>query len=341
MRVDLWLSGDREGGRTVYINSRGKHRPERDDPIVLTANAGLSFVGSCLLGMGFTLTPEERDGLIARNRKNVERIFPYIGGEEVNTSPTQMFHRYVINFGDMSLEEAGRWPDLLAIVRENVKPERDKLRGTADGLRLKESWWLFGRTRPALYDALRPLPICMVNSQVSKHLIFAFQPTERVFAHTLYAYPLPHHTHFAILQSRIHEPWARLLSSTMEDRLRYAASDCFENFPFPHLDPRAPIPELETIGQRLYGARATMMIDRNIGLTKLYNTLKDPHQVDQEIQHLRLLHEQVDRAVLNAYGWNDIKVPPFTEMNETFNNEIIDRLFVLNRERKEIENAAG
>src|SRR6056300_1099837 len=99
-------------------------KPERTDPAKLAANRGNAFVGSYVLGMGFVLTPDERDALLKKNKRNAQRIFPYLGGQEVNSSPTQNFDRYVISFGEMSLEEAGAWPDLLAIVREKVKPER-------------------------------------------------------------------------------------------------------------------------------------------------------------------------------------------------------------------------
>jgi hypothetical protein len=34
--------------------------------------------------MGFTLDAELRAALISRNPKNAERIFPYLGGDEVN-----------------------------------------------------------------------------------------------------------------------------------------------------------------------------------------------------------------------------------------------------------------
>ena len=66
--------------------------------------------------MGFTFDDTDKDGvasplaemheLIEKDPRNAERIFPYIGGEEVNDSPTHAHHRYVINFGDMTEEEA-------------------------------------------------------------------------------------------------------------------------------------------------------------------------------------------------------------------------------------------
>jgi SAM-dependent methyltransferase len=326
------------------IDSRLDSRSERRDPTRLTSNAGLSFLGTKVYGQGFTLTPEERAALIEQNPKNAQRIFPYLGGEEVNTSPTQSHHRYVINFGRMELQEAEQWPDLLQIVREKVKPERDRLRDNADGRRRKQYWWQFGRWTPALYEALKPLKRCLVTAIVSKHLILSFQPTNRIFAHKLYVFPFDSNTHFAILQSRIHVPWARLLSSTLETRLNYSASDCFETFPFPHPDPRAVLPELEVVGAALDEARAAFMLETAQGLTKTYNALKDPACTDQRILHLRKLHERLDRAVLDAYGWGELEVPaycPRTDAEQArvraFGDELIERLFALNETRHKEE----
>lgn len=330
-----------DGVPVAVINSRLRGKPERDDPNVLSSNGGLSYQGSIILGTGFTLTPEERDALAKKDRSNAKRIFPYLGGEEVNTSPTQSPHRYVINFEQMSLEEAAVWPDLLNIVRTKVKPERDKNKREVR----KKYWWRFGEVAPALYAAIRPLPRCLVTAQVTKHLMFSFQPTNRVFSQKLYVFPFPDHTQFAILQSRVHEPWVRLLSSTLKDRLNYSASDCFDTFPFPQSDPRTIIPSVEKIGEKLYTTRANYMLENDAGLTITYNRLKDPACTDTPIEVLRELHLAMDRVVLEAYGWGDIEPPPFTTPQtpaeekalEAFQDEVIDRLFVLNAERAEAE----
>lgn len=313
-------------------NSRGKLKPERNNPKALRENSDCSFLGCCILGMGFTLTPTERDELVRANPHNEGRIFPYLGGQEVNTSPTQSPHRYVINFEQMSLEEVGRWPDLLSIVREKVKPERDAQKDKGG----KKDWWQFLRPRVEMREAIRPLPRCLVTARVTKHLMFSFQPTDRVFADSLYVYPLPAATHFAILQSRIHEPWVWLLSSTMGNTLRYAASDCFDTFPFPCPDPHTTLEPLESVSQRLYNARADFMLTANIGLTKTYNAMKDLTVADPRIVKLRALHEEMDREVLRAYGWGDLvaTVPPFGVESEQWNDEVTERLFELNAQRQ-------
>jgi hypothetical protein len=130
--------------------------------------------------------------------------------------------------------------------------------------------------------------------------------------------------------------------------LNYSASDCFGTFPFPKPDPRTVVPSLEAIGERLYSARAKYMVETQQGLTQTYNKLTGPTCHDAPIVELRRLHEEMDRAVLDAYGWSDIAVPPFCPATpaeqaalEAFNDEVIDRLFVLNAERAEQERLAG
>jgi hypothetical protein len=134
----------------------------------------------------------------------------------------------------------------------------------------------------------------------------------------------------------------------MKADLRYAASDCFINFPFPKPDPRTALPALEATGHTLYEARAQYMADTNQGLTKTYNALKDPACTESRVLELRRLHEAMDRAVLDAYGWSDIAVPPYCPLTDAdrqalgaFEDEVIDRLYVLNAERARDDERLG
>jgi hypothetical protein len=135
----------------------------------------------------------------------------------------------------------------------------------------------------------------------------------------------------------------------MKNDLNYSGSDCFETFPFPRESTRAKTSDLEVIGRELYEVRTKVMVDRAQGLTTTYNQLKDPDIIDPEIGALRALHIEMDRGVLAAYGWQDIKVPPYTnpvtdaewKAKEAFEDEVIDRLFALNAERAAEERALG
>jgi hypothetical protein len=68
---------------------------------------------------------------------------------------------------------------------------------------------------------------------------------------------------------RFIEIWARFFGSSLEDRLRYTPSDCFETFPFPEDWETNPI--LESIGKEYYEYRAQLMQRNQKSLTDNYN----------------------------------------------------------------------
>ncbi|HRI72217.1 MAG TPA: N-6 DNA methylase, partial [Polyangium sp.] len=113
------LSAQLDGKDVPTISAFLFHGGSDEDPGPIPANGGKSFIGSTVLGMGFTFdatAPEatsivEMQRLIKKNPRNQERIFPYIGGEELNSSPTHAHNRYVINFGQLTEDEARSWPD--------------------------------------------------------------------------------------------------------------------------------------------------------------------------------------------------------------------------------------
>ena len=325
---------------TAFLFHRGGH----DDPARLVANAGKSFVGSYVLGMGFTFDDTDNKGvatplaemrrLIEEDPRNREVICPYIGGEEVNTSPTHAHHRYVINFRDYPLRrddlgepwagaDADRrreWlrrgivpldypelvaadrPELLGIVEARAKPERDVQNRKA----LRERWWHYADKRPGLYAAIAGLNRVLVTPQTSNVQALVFLPAQMVFSHTLIVFPLARYAAFALLQSRFHQTWSAFLGPTMKDDLRYTPSDCFETFPFP--DRWESHPDLEAAGRTYYDFRAALMARNGEGLTRIYNRFHDPNETASDIDTLRRLHAAMDRAVLNAYGWRDIPI---------------------------------
>ena len=311
---------------TAFLFANGGH----DNPKQLVANAGKSYQGSIVLGMGFTFddsgpADDETPGipspiitmerLIAENPKNAEVIIPYIGGEEVNSSSTHAHHRYVINFGERSEEKCRReWSDLMAIVERKVKPGR-----LAQNREIRARyWWRFGETCPALYQAIAGCERVLVNLFTCSLHSFAFVESSRIFANSLNVFALPPASGLPLLQSRVHEVWAKVMSSSMKDDIRYGPTDCFETFPFPTalLDSTANDPahastrqSLESIGERYHQFRAQLMVANNEGLTSTYNRFHDPAETSSDLLELRILHGEMDQAVLNAYGWSDVAPP--------------------------------
>jgi hypothetical protein len=301
-----------DGRQVPKISAFLFHAGGNENPQTLLANAEKSFIGSYVLGMGFTFddtNPEatpiaEMHRLIEQNPKNADRIFPYIGGEEVNSSPTHAHNRYVINFGEMSEAQAREYPDLMRIVEEKVKPERLKLGDNPDAKRRKNNWWLWGRYTSGLFKAIAKCDRVLVCSLHSQYLTFAFLPANCVFSHALAVFSIEKFSVFATIQSRIHEIWARFLGSSMKDDLRYTPTDCFETFPFP--SNWETNPELEEKGKTYYEYRAELMVRNNQGLTETYNRFHEPDDRHPDIIKLRQLHQECDKTVLNAYGWTDI-----------------------------------
>jgi len=125
-----------------------------------------------------------------------------------------------------------------------------------------------------------------------------------VYSHKLNVFALDSYSAFAIIQSRIHEVFARFFSSTMKDDLNYSPTDCFQTFPFP--ENWETDPTLEAIGKEYNEYRAALMVRNNQGLTDTYNRCHDPDENHPDILKLRELHGLCDRAVLDAYGWTDI-----------------------------------
>ena len=108
----------------LYPQSRSGWRKQR-----LAHNADRSFIGSYVLGTeGFTMSPEEAQALIDKDPKNADVLRPYLGGEDLNQSPTQTAPRWIINFFDWPEEKARRYPDCFSIVHERIRPERAKVK---------------------------------------------------------------------------------------------------------------------------------------------------------------------------------------------------------------------
>jgi hypothetical protein len=178
------------------------------------------------------------------------------------------------------------------------------LRDTPDGKRLKERWWLFSRSRPELSCQLREQKTALVISQVTARFGFAILPATTVFSHKLCIFPNGTFDFFACVQSRVHECWARFFSATLKDDLSYSPADCFDTFPLASdLFANA---ELYANGDYYYNYRAALMVESNEGLTKTYNRFNDPYERSPGILKLRELHDAMDRAVLEAYGWDDL-----------------------------------
>jgi hypothetical protein len=132
------------------------------------------------------------------------------------------------------------------------------------------------------------------------------------------------------------------VGGTLENRPRYHNSRCFDAFPFPPVtEPQEQA--IRDLGEQLDAHRKRVLAaHRDLTLTGLYNVLeklrsgegltekeRDIHERGL-VSVMKQLHEQIDAAVFNAYGWpRDLR-----------DEEILARVVELNKERR-AEEAKG
>jgi type II restriction/modification system DNA methylase subunit YeeA len=225
----------------------------------------------------------------------------------------------------MTQHEAALYEAPFEYVKMVVKPIRDKSRDD----RMREYWWLHGRSRPALRAAIRFLERCIVTPEVSKHRLFVWMKTAVIPDHKLHVFARDDDYFFGVLHSKAHEVWSLATCSWMGagNDPSYSSSRTFETFPFPWPPGREPLddPRVEAIAaaaRELVQLRDAWLNPPDASeaelkkrtLTNLYNAR--PTWLDNA-------HKQLDAAVCAAYGW------PADLSDEA----ILERLLALNLER--------
>ena len=288
----------------------------------LGENAGVAFMGDTKGGPFDIPDALAREMLQQPNphgKSNEEVVRPWVNGQDITGRPRGM---WIVDFGNMSLEQAALFEAPFEYVNAKVRPQRAKSRSTIS------NWWLHERPRPEMRQALSGLKRFIVTPTTSKFRLFSWLD-ETVLAHNaLIAIASDGYYTFGVLHSRCHELWARGMGTQLrevESGFRYTPTTCFETFPFP----RPAEEQREAVG-----AAAAELNSRREGwlnppgisaaelrkrtLTNLYN--QRPTWLDN-------IHARLDAAVAEAYGWP-------ADLADT---EILERLLALNLERAEAE----
>lgn len=295
--LPLYADGQQVRRMSTLLEAAGRVNVQ---PVPLVENANQAFQGCTLVGMGFVLDPTEADEWVDRDPKNIAVVFPYLGGEDLNSRASSSASRRVIDFNDFDEKSAAQYEIPFARVKMEVMPERVKNKRAV----YRDYWWQFGEKRPAMRAAIRDLDEVLVIALVSKTVMPVRVPTSQVFSHKLGVFATDSYARQAVLSSSIHRLWAIRYSSTMRTDVNYSSSDVFETFPCP-----AYTDHVEASGRTLDVERREIMLRRNLGLTDVYNLVNDREVSDgddSDIARLREIHREVDSAVMEAYGWEDI-----------------------------------
>ncbi len=309
----------------------------------LRSNEGLTSRGLMLFGAGFIVTPEE-----AATLQPCDRIRPYRNGRDLTDKPRGVL---VIDFFGLSVEEArSRYPAAYQWVLERVKPERDQNRDK----QIKSNWWLHGRTRSEWRPALIGQPRYIATVETAKHRAFQFLDASIAPDNKLVCIALADAFHLGVLSSQIHGTWALAAGSRLgvgNDPV-YVKTTCFEKFPFPAASPDQQT-RIATLAEQLDAHRKRQQAAHPaLTLTGMYNVLaklrsgetlsakdKTLHETGL-VAILRQLHDELDAAVLAAYGWSDL-LPSLRNAGRGAGGEgLLERLVALNAERAR-EEATG
>ncbi|TSE27808.1 type IIL restriction-modification enzyme MmeI [Tepidimonas aquatica] len=319
---------------------------------------------SQLTAGSFLPSPLAGEGLGERglNLSNHSVIRAYRNGRDLTDKPRGVL---VIDLFGLTEDEVRRChPAIYQWVLERVKPERDQNKRAS----YRNNWWIFGEPRREWRSMSAGLPRYIATVETAKHRLFQFLEADILPDNMLVNIAITDAYHLGVLSSRIHVAWALAVGGTLEDRPRYNKTRCFETFPFPDEDTGLS-PELR---QRI--AELAEQIDAHrkrqqaahpeLTLTGLYNVLEklrigEPLSAKDKAIHeaglvsvLKALHDDLDRAVFAAYGWDDLAAlligrpgatTPLTDKapeQAAAEEELLSRLVALNA-RRAAEEAQG
>lgn len=325
----------------------------------LHSNLELSNKGVLLIGSGFIITPDKADELGLGKVPNIEKhIRHYRNGRDITQNSRNVM---VIDLFDLSAEEARKnFPTLYQHVYEYVKPERDHNSRKSR----KEKWWLFGETNKKLRLQLNGLDRYISTVETMKHRLFVFSDKSILPDNKLVNIAVCDPFYLGVLSSRIHTLWSFVAGSRLGvgNDLVYVKTTCFESFPFPSIEGRGSSEVTRLSLEIDHHRKQQASIYPKLKLTDIYNVLEkilknEPlNNKDKDINQqglvsiLRQLHEDLDRAVFNAYGWGDLgqtlvgmagattPLPDKTEEQIKAEEELLMRLVALNHQRITEEN---
>ncbi|WP_254172769.1 type IIL restriction-modification enzyme MmeI [Planktothrix pseudagardhii] len=297
------------------INSALKAEVDVSQAVRLKANLNLCFQGVIPNGKGFIVTEKEVQQWIKTDPTNQKVLKLFSMGANLAQNPHGKPDRWIIDFDDMSLEDASEYKLPFNHVKTNVKPERDTNRDS----RAKQLWWTFHRTRGEMRKALAILPYCFAVPRVSKWAIFIPFPSNWLAGDKSVVVASDDFYVLGILTSNAHRIWMHAQKSTLKADIAYTHNTCFETFPFPQNCPEKTKTEIRVAMQAIHDYRTEQMERKQWGITQLYNQF-----FNESASQLAKLHAQLDQLVCKAYGIkaNDDPLKFLLELNlEVANRE--------------------
>lgn len=301
----------------------------------LRANDGMANNGVLLAGKGFVLDSHQASTFGGWPVVSPV-IKPYVDGRDLTT---RISGRYVIDLFGLSEDEVRKsYPAIYQYLLESVLPHRQANNRKS----YREKWWQFAEPRSTFRPALAGLFRYIATTETSKHRFFQFLDKDTIPDHMAIAIASDDAIHLGILSARFHTIWALRAGGWLGvgNDPRYTKTLCFDPYPFPDAT-REQGERIREFAEELDALRKRVMASHDfLTMTKLYNVrakllANEPlDESDKSINEagcvlvMNKLHDQIDRAVADAYGWP-------VDIGE---DDVFRRLAHLNKERVDDEN---
>ena len=281
----------------------------------LRANSAVSNRGVIPHGEGMSVDAEQASALGLGTVPGLEkRLRPYRNGRDLTQTSRDLL---VIDLYGLSAEQVrGEYPAIYQWLLERVKPERDASKDRD----LREKWWLHRRNNDDLRASLSGISRYIATVQTAKHRFFTFLDSEVLPDDKLIAIALDDACALGILSSQAHATWALAAGARLgigNDPV-YNKSTCFECFAFPCAGGEK-ISRIHALAEQLDAHRKHQQAAHpELTLTGMYNVLEKlrggetltakERSIHEHglVSVLRQLHDELDAAVLEAYGWSDL-----------------------------------
>jgi len=361
VRIAMTVAGaGNRAGRLLTLATESKEKSEADGRLVtfdhqvgkmfanlqigadvqsasaLLANDLVAGRGVQLMGQGFLVSKKEAGELSSENPNEAgAHIKPYTNGRDLTAISRGLWALDFYPLNETTVRAT--FPAAYQLISDKVRPEREQNNRKA----YRDRWWQFGENVHAVRKAIEGLSRFVGTVYTAKHRVFQFIDGGTLVDATINVIASDDAANLSVLSSRQHVVWSLAAGGRLGvgNDPRYNKSRCFDPFPFPDLtdDQRT---RLRALGEELDAHRKRQQAAHpKLTLTSMYNVLeklragetiegKDREIYDQGlIGILKNLHDQIDAAVAEAYGW------PVDLSDE----DILFRLVALNKTRAEEE----
>ncbi len=222
-----------DGRRVSEIHSNLTTTADTTKATRLQANSGVGYIADVKAGK-FDLSETDAVTMLRvpnpHGKPSSDVLLPWVNSLDILRRPRNW---WIVDFGsDSTLDSATRYEQPFAKVKQDVFPERSKVKRKS----YRDYWWIHAEPCTEMRKGIQPLSRFLITTTVSKHRVFAWLKPPTLPDHQLVAFARADDYFFGVLHSRLHEVWALAQGTQLREKesgFRYTPTTCFETFPFP------------------------------------------------------------------------------------------------------------